>query len=417
MQGVDVRLRPGPLPLHRLPPLRLRLREGEQPVPGSADPLDPRAADGQGRRASTSCTPTPTTTPRRCPRRATSTCRCSASSARTRPASRSAPCGATWQEQDGITVVDYNWCIGCRYCMAACPYGARHFNWGEPHAPARRAQPRHPLPGQPAAHQGRGGEVHLLHPAHRKGLLPGLRGGLPHGHAQVRQPARPQAARSATSWRTSASSSSRKSSTRSPSSSTSTGCEAMETLRTFGASPSDSLRLVFAGRPRTTTPGWASCCPHRDGRVAYAGPAAPRPHRHPHARPGLLGLLHRQLHLPGGRGRGGHHAGHPRLRLPLEAHQGDHPPGRAAGHQRPRHVPGLRARGHRPARPLLAHHALRGPAQLPQLPAGLGRPRPQRLPAAELVHRHLPALLRLHRPPYSQGARATRWCSSPSPWR
>jgi Fe-S-cluster-containing dehydrogenase component len=46
------------------------------------------------------------------------------------------PVKATWQEPDGITVVDYNWCIGCRYCMAACPYGARHFNWGEPMVPA-----------------------------------------------------------------------------------------------------------------------------------------------------------------------------------------------------------------------------------------------------------------------------------------
>ncbi|MCM2302269.1 MAG: 4Fe-4S dicluster domain-containing protein [Flavobacteriaceae bacterium] len=46
------------------------------------------------------------------------------------------PAKATWQEKDGIVVVDYNWCIGCRYCMAACPYGARHFNWGEPSIPA-----------------------------------------------------------------------------------------------------------------------------------------------------------------------------------------------------------------------------------------------------------------------------------------
>ena len=45
------------------------------------------------------------------------------------------PVGATWQEPDGIVVVDYNWCIGCRYCMAACPYGARHFNWAEPKIP------------------------------------------------------------------------------------------------------------------------------------------------------------------------------------------------------------------------------------------------------------------------------------------
>lgn len=39
------------------------------------------------------------------------------------------PVGATWKEQDGIVVVDYNWCVGCRYCEAACPYEARRFNF------------------------------------------------------------------------------------------------------------------------------------------------------------------------------------------------------------------------------------------------------------------------------------------------
>ena len=42
------------------------------------------------------------------------------------------PVGATWRESDGIVVVDYNWCIGCRYCEAACPYHARRFNWKAP---------------------------------------------------------------------------------------------------------------------------------------------------------------------------------------------------------------------------------------------------------------------------------------------
>ncbi len=48
------------------------------------------------------------------------------------PCVKVCPTKATWKEADGITVVDYNWCIGCRFCMAACPYGARRFNWGEP---------------------------------------------------------------------------------------------------------------------------------------------------------------------------------------------------------------------------------------------------------------------------------------------
>ncbi len=57
------------------------------------------------------------------------------------PCVKVCPVGATWQEPDGITVVDYNWCIGCRYCMAACPYGARHFNWGEPGLPKDELNP------------------------------------------------------------------------------------------------------------------------------------------------------------------------------------------------------------------------------------------------------------------------------------
>jgi Fe-S-cluster-containing dehydrogenase component len=48
------------------------------------------------------------------------------------PCVKACPIKATWKESDGITVVDYSWCIGCRYCMAACPYDARRFNFSKP---------------------------------------------------------------------------------------------------------------------------------------------------------------------------------------------------------------------------------------------------------------------------------------------
>jgi molybdopterin-containing oxidoreductase family iron-sulfur binding subunit len=51
------------------------------------------------------------------------------------PCIKACPIKATWQEPDGIVVVDYDWCIGCRYCLAACPYWGRRFNWGEPEVP------------------------------------------------------------------------------------------------------------------------------------------------------------------------------------------------------------------------------------------------------------------------------------------
>lgn len=60
---------------------------------------------------------------------------------RNAPCVKSCPVGATWQEPDGIVTIDYDWCIGCRCCMAACPYGARHFNWAEPAVPAEELNP------------------------------------------------------------------------------------------------------------------------------------------------------------------------------------------------------------------------------------------------------------------------------------
>jgi dimethyl sulfoxide reductase iron-sulfur subunit len=51
------------------------------------------------------------------------------------PCEKVCPTSATYIDEFGLVQVNQDDCIGCRYCMAACPYGVRVFNWGEAERP------------------------------------------------------------------------------------------------------------------------------------------------------------------------------------------------------------------------------------------------------------------------------------------
>ncbi len=97
------------------------------------------------------------------------------------PCVKACPVEATWKEPDGIVVVDYNWCIGCRYCMTACPYWARHFNWTDPQIPSEEINPKTHYLGNRPRPIGVVEKCHFCIQRTRKGLQPACMEACPTG--------------------------------------------------------------------------------------------------------------------------------------------------------------------------------------------------------------------------------------------
>ena len=70
------------------------------------------------------------------------------------PCVEACPVGATYHRADGLIEMDYDKCIGCRYCQVACPYNARVFNWQDPAQLANPYVPKWGIPEIPRRARG-----------------------------------------------------------------------------------------------------------------------------------------------------------------------------------------------------------------------------------------------------------------------
>ncbi|HEV2354023.1 MAG TPA: 4Fe-4S dicluster domain-containing protein [Puia sp.] len=97
------------------------------------------------------------------------------------PCVKVCPVDATFKRQDGIVLIDSDRCIGCRFCMAACPYSTRVFNWSAPAIPAEVASRPYSCETSVPQKKGTVGKCDFCADMTRKGELPHCVSACPNG--------------------------------------------------------------------------------------------------------------------------------------------------------------------------------------------------------------------------------------------